>query len=152
MAFPWDICRGSSAENDRRTTSRIAVEECHGGLASLLPCLPQPVTVLVCLHPALPGSPSNSLGASLSRVSVSNTALTVWVKVTGTWGRKDVDGQEDLILSQREERVCRCSVSTGSEVWRLMDSGMHDSCWFSNLPCDPPHTHTHTLSFPMSPY
>lgn len=30
-----------------------------------------------------------------------------------------MDGQEDLILSQREECVCRCSVSTGSEVWLL---------------------------------
>lgn len=117
MAFPWDLCGGSSTENDLSTTSRIAEEECHRGthLSSPLgPLLHQPVTVLVYLHPDLPENPSNSLSAFLSSVSVPSTTLRVCVKVTGaclaagTWGRKNMDGREDLVLSQWEECVCRC--------------------------------------------
>ena len=78
---------------------------------------------LVCLHPDLLGSPSNSF---LSSVSVPNTALTVLVKMTDTWGKKNRNGQEDLILSQggrnvfvgaQSPQVLRCGSCVFGSSW-----------------------------------
>lgn len=77
MAFPWDLCGGSSTENDLRTTSRIAEEECHRGTH---------------LSSPLPSSTSDGLSLSAPRPAREPLKffecfleqwLKVWVKVTG---------------------------------------------------------------------
>lgn len=87
MAFPWGLCGGSSTENDLRTTSRIAQEECHRRthLSSPLGALPSSTSGDLSL--SVP-RPAREPLKSFSSVSVPNTDGTVWVKMADTWGRK----------------------------------------------------------------